>query len=83
MVYEIPDGDCRIGFTDTGVQLGKKVLPTESARFCFDKLAWPFGRAKVNSATPPARYPAIKADLVLMPAQLPHTALIKQVALLL
>ena len=63
LVYEIPDGDCRIRLTNTGVQLGKKVLPTESARFCFDELAWPFGRAKVNSAAPSARYLAIKADL--------------------
>src|SRR5712692_4221491 len=83
LLHESAEGDRGVWRADSGVELRKKVLPAESPRFFFGELAGSGGRPDVHRPAPAPRQFAVWADLVLMPAQLPHAALIEQIALLL
>src|SRR6266481_9661226 len=83
LLHESTDGDCGVWRTHPGVELRKEVLPAESPRLFFGEFAGSGGRPDVHRPAPAPHPFAVWADLVLMPAQLPHAALIEQVALLL
>src|SRR6266436_10214882 len=83
LLHEIADGDRGVRRADSGVELRKEVLPAESPRLFFGEFARSGGRPDVHRPAPAPHPFAVWADLVLMPAQLPHAALIEQVALLL
>src|SRR6266478_7859934 len=83
LLHEIANRDRGVRRADSGVELRKEVLPAESPRLFFGELAGSGGRPDVHRPAPAPRQFAVWADLVLMPPQLPHAALIEQVALLL
>src|SRR6266481_1643658 len=83
LLHEIAEGDRGVRRADSGVELRQKVLPANPPGLLFGELARTRGRPDVHRPAPAPRPFSVWADLVLMPAQLPHATLIEQVALLL